>query len=464
MILRLAFRSVSAHPVRGAVLVGGFGLGVAVMATLLGVGEVILAQARAPELQGGGDVVITGAAGDIGYARYLLANVLGTSPLRERVRAAAPRSRSLLYLVRDRRVVPIRGHGGIPSLERALGDRETSSATAWTDAPSDAAWASPAASELLRSMDLFHPVPEVPARAASWAEWLYFNGRAGSARFYLTFMVGPQREGGRRSGGVRLQLEQDGRRASFAHGQEIDGETVLAEAPNLTIGTSRVRLEGTRYHIVLDLPAEGSSARVQGELFIDAASGRSMPPITIRGAGGWLSGYVVPVMSGALSGSLLASGERIALDGGIGYHDHNWGFWDGVTWQWGQVQHDDLSLVYGRLHPPANAADPARVPGFLAVLGPEGPIGYASNVTIEEATDTGASTPRTITVRGHGPALDLTMELRVEDAVITAMPQGAFGGGMEFFQMRAGYRVSGHAAGRTIDFVAPGSAETFRGK
>ena len=41
----------------------GFGLGVGVMAMLLGVGEVILDQARSPAIVGGGDVVISSTTG-----------------------------------------------------------------------------------------------------------------------------------------------------------------------------------------------------------------------------------------------------------------------------------------------------------------------------------------------------------------------------------------------------------------
>ena len=58
MILRLALRSLLTHPIRTLVLACGFGLGVGVMAMLLGVGEVILDQARSPAVSGGGDVVI----------------------------------------------------------------------------------------------------------------------------------------------------------------------------------------------------------------------------------------------------------------------------------------------------------------------------------------------------------------------------------------------------------------------
>lgn len=471
MILRLAARSLAAHPVRSAVLACGFGLGVSVMATLLGVGEVILSQARAPALRGGGDAVIVGATGPIGSARYILSSVLGTPPLSERVEIASPTSRAALYLVRGGRVVPIRARGGIPSLERALGDPETSGAASWEDTARDARWSAPEPGDVLRSMDRFHAIPDVPARADSWAEWLYFNGRAGDTRFYLTFLVGPKRPSGRRAAGVRLQIDRGGRLESYSEGAEVDEAEVLARAPDLAIASSTVRLEGTRYRLSVDLPRDPGSlpsaraaARAVGELSIEAPPGRSIPPITIRGAGGWISGYVVPVMSGALGGSLDLGGERVALDGGTGYHDHNWGFWEGVTWQWGQVQHGELSFVYGRVHPPPDAADPRRIPGFLGVLGPEGPLGYAADVSIEETSEPGTERPRRIVVEGRGPALSLKMDLVVEDAAVTRMGQGTFGGGMDFYQLRARYRVAGQAAGRAVDFEALGSAETFRGR
>ena len=58
MIGRLALRSLTAHPVRSAVLAAGFGVGVAVMAILLGIAEIVLEQSRSPQLVGGGDVLI----------------------------------------------------------------------------------------------------------------------------------------------------------------------------------------------------------------------------------------------------------------------------------------------------------------------------------------------------------------------------------------------------------------------
>ena len=464
MIVTLALRSLFSKPIRSAVLAGGFGLGVAVMAALLGIGGVILEQAKAPALVGGGDVVIGSAGGRIGSPTFVLSSVLGAGSLASHVEAAAPSSRAMLYLVGDRGIVPVRARGGIPSLDRALGDPETREIDAWQDTPDDRRWAAPDPGDVLREMDRFHRIPDVPSRAASWAEWLYFNGRADAARFYLTFLAGPYTSGTRRVIGVRLQLDGGGTLTSYSTSAEIEQDVLLAAAPEITVGPNQVRLDGREYRIVLDLPAERGRERVSGTIRVQATPGRSMPPVTIRGAGGWLSGYVVPVMSGALDGTLMVGNERVELGGGTGYHDHNWGFWEGVSWQWGQVQGSGLSFVYGRVRPPADAADPARIPGFLAALGPDGPVGYATDVTIEETDRRGAGRPERIVVRGRGESLDLTLDLAIEQTTTTEMREGLFGGGLDFLQLRALYRVQGQAGGRTVGFTAAGSAETFRGR
>ena len=250
---------------------------------------------------------------------------------------------------------------------------------------------------------------------------------------------------------------------SYAASTEIDEPGLLAAAPDLTVGSNRVRLEGSFYRIALDLPAQGGAGHATATIGLRATPGRSLPPIVIRGAGGWLSGYTVPVMAGPLEGSITVDGTQLDLTGAAGYHDHNWGFWDGVRWQWGQVQGGGLSFVYGRVHPPRDAADPDRIPGFLAALGPDGPVAYATDVTIDETNDPATNRPRRIVVRGRGESLALTMDMAIEQETSTAMRAGLFGAGLDFLQLRARYAVSGRAGSRTIDFTAAGSAETFRG-
>ena len=178
----------------------------------------------------------------------------------------------------------------------------------WVDAPADRAWASPAPGDVLRAMDRFHPIPDDAEFAASWAEWLYFNGHTadGSVRFYLTFLVGPaSATPGRRVAGVRLQLERDGTIDELLS-RRGDRRGAAARDARRT-STSRATASGStamRYRIELALPG------ATGEIALDAAPGRSLPPATIRGARGWVSGYTAPVLSGTVRGD--ADGRRRA--------------------------------------------------------------------------------------------------------------------------------------------------------
>jgi hypothetical protein len=476
MIFRVVLRSLATRPLRTAVLAAGFGLAIAVMAELLGVGEVILEQAHSPALRGGGDIVIGGTFGSVDNARFILSNVIGSEPLRSRVAAASPSRRGNLYLITSNDRVPVTVRAGIPALEKAVGDPEVADMRAWVDAPGDMRWSAPDQAEILRAMDRFHPVPPPPPVASgfsrtSWAEWLYFNGRSpdGQVRFYLTFLTGPPDANRKRPALVRLQLDRAGQSTNYSASDTIDEGALLQHAPDLEIGGNRVQLEGSRYHVTLALSGESSgraapsrNADVRGDITLDAPRGRSLPPAAIQGAHGWVSGYVAPVLSGAVHGSLTVDGERVAFDGLIGYHDHNWGFWEGVRWQWGQVAHGDRSILFGRVFPPPSVADPDRVPGFLGVLGPDGPIAFSTSVDIQEQGDPAA--PRTITIRATGEQLDVQLAFSVEESVRTrmALTRMSSGAAIDFLQLGGVYRVTGRAGTRGIAFTARGSAETFR--
>lgn len=468
MILRLALRSLATRPVRTAVLACGFGFGISVMAALLGVGDVILEQAHSPALEGGGDVVIGGRFGAVDNARFLITSVLGSPDLAAQTVTASPSKRATLYLLNDGRTTAVTVTGGLPDLERSVGDREVAAASAWIDVPADRAWAKPDSGSVLRAMDRFHPIPNTPEFASSWAEWLYFNGRTadGRVRFYLTFMVGPATSAGRRAAGVRLQLDRDGQTTTYSAGAEVDEAKVLATAPDLDIAGSHVRLEGSRYRIELSLP--GAS----GTIVLDAAPGQSLPPATITGARGWVTGYTAPVLSGTVRGDLTIGRDPIAVRDAAGYHDHNWGFWKGVRWQWGQVAHEDLSFVYGRIFPPPDVADPDRVPGFFGVVGANpstgsghGAIGFSTAVSVEEADDD-RGRPQRISVHASGQTIDVTLVFSADRVVRTAMPMTAATAGapVDFLQLGGAYRVTGRVGDRALDFTARGAAETFRSR
>ena len=461
MIVRLATRSLATRPVRTAVLACGFGFGIAVMAALLGVGDVILEQSHSPLLQGGGDAVVFGRYGSIESGRFLLTGILGAPDVAKRVAAASPSERATLYLITGQTAISVAVKGGIPSLEKGVGDAEIADARAWVDTPADRTWSHPDLGDVMRTMDRFHRIPPTSEFAASWAEWLYFNGRTsdGRVRFYLTFMVGPASAPGRRAASVRLQLDRDGVTTTYSAVDQLDDAQVVADAPDLDIAGNRVRLEGLRYRLELALPG------ATGTLVLDAAPGQSLPPATIRGARGWLTGYTAPVLSGKVRGTLTVGRDRIELADAAGYHDHNWGFWRGVRWQWGQVAHDDLSILYGRVFPPADVADPDRIPGFLGVLSANGVVGFSSTVSIEEnGGSSDAGQPKRIHVNARSPTMDLNLDFAVERSVRTAMSlmAPASGAPTNFLQFGGAYRVTGHVGGRVLDFSARGAAETFR--
>jgi hypothetical protein len=126
------------------------------------------------------------------------------------------------------------------------------------------------------------------------------------------------------------------------------------------------------------------------------------------------------------------------------------------------VQHEGLSFVYGRVRPPADAADPAHVPGFMAVLGPTGPLAFSTDATIEETNAPDSNRPSRIVVRASGGSLQATLSLAVDQTTVTPMRRGGVGDGLQFLQMRALYDVDVKVGDKTYRFTTPGSAETFR--
>ena len=201
----------------------------------------------------------------------------------------------------------------------------------------------------------------------------------------------------------------------------------------------------------------GRDARLQ------AAAGQSLPPATITGARGWVTGYTAPVLSGTVRGELRIGSDVIAVRDAAGYHDHNWGFWKGVRWQWGQVAYGDLSFIYGRIFPPPDVADPDRIPGFLGVLGAQGPMGFSTSVSLEETGDERGQ-PKRVSVHARGPAIDVTLVFSVDRMVRTPMAMTSSAAGMpaDFLQLGGEYRVTGTVGDRALDFTARGAAETFR--
>jgi hypothetical protein len=418
MILRLALAELRHRPGRALFLLGGYALGVAVMVVLLAVGEAMLEQARDRSLLGGGDISVvpagvstemlkTGGVGalflGVDQSRFVQRNVLESPRGRDPhgITAASPvlEGRQLELFARGR-VHKTLAAGEIPSRARAAGAAPQLLAGSWRDSEADRRWVNPTQAELLRSIDRFHLPGGAAAGDSTWAEWHYFNVLLGADRWlYLTLLVGgrvgvPGEWGGRTLLTIR---EGDGRHRSLTRDYPDPRVRFDTLSPDLRFSDeARVLLEGDVYHVV----ATAGDSRV--DLRFRPAARRYFPPTDIGGTA-LVSGYVAPGLYAPAEGTVcLPRCERVT--GAQGYHDHNWGVWSEVSWEWGAASNDSLSLLYGQVR-----GDTTATAGLFAYL--------VDSRGVREVLRPGSLRyTRTQRVREDGRMVTVPAELQWEDA------------------------------------------------
>jgi hypothetical protein len=360
MLFRIVVAELRHRPGRIAFLLGGYSLGVSVMVVLLAVGEAMLEQARDRALVGGGDVVVVPAgispdmlrAGGatslflaIDQARFVQQRVLESARGREDygVTAASPVIVDrLVEIAAPGGTFPALASGEIPGRARAAGAAPDLLAGRWTDSEADRLWVEPSPDALYRRIDRFH-LPTGAGRDSTWAEWHYFNVVLGPDRWvYVTLMVaGEVGVPGRWGGRVLMTVRgRDGAHRSLT--SDVDGALVRFDTASADLrigGTGSVTQADGVYRVV----AEAGGERV--ELEIRPAPGRYFPPADLGGSA-LVSGYVVPALFAEATGTVcLPACERVS--GAQAYHDHNWGVWRNVSWEWGAASSPRLSLLYG---------------------------------------------------------------------------------------------------------------------
>lgn len=395
MILRLVWRSLARRPGRSLLLLAGYALGVGVTVALLSIGSALLRQSQDRDLVGGGDLSVLPAGLDletlktggvsslyfrIEQAPFLYRQVLSGPRFSDRIDAAAPwLDDELLYLEVDDRSHPISAAGRIPSRGRALGVEPEMVAGRFRDVAADRRWMAPGDSALYAGMDAFH-LPTGPAAGDSaWAEWHYFNVLfpGDDGWLYLTYMVAGAVPGGRWSGRLLATLVQPGASGTgregggpgsrvrvFEAGVEAEDVSFSLVRPDVRIGPGSVRLDSAgAYRLSARIPPAargdvadrdgGGNARRAGsgpplrvELSVRAASRQHLPPLQVS-PGGFTSGYTVPILDGRASGRICVGSTCRRLRRARAYHDHNWGIWRAVTWDWGHAHAAPYSILYG---------------------------------------------------------------------------------------------------------------------
>ena len=442
MIGLLATRNLTQKPWRSVFLLFGFSMGVAVMIVLLSIGEALLDQAKDEKLVGGGTITVlpegvdvevlkTGGLGglffSIDHARFIHRQLLAAPRLRDVVSAAAPQIEGkLLYLrTADGPERAVRASGDIPSLTAAVGAGPDVAAGRWADDSLDRRWRSPTDLELRHDIDHFHLPPREVAGDPSWAEWHYFNviSRDRKRWAFVSFILAGEVGGkaGRWGGQVLVTLHEQGRpQRRFTSAAPASSVRFSTSDADLAIGESGVEVQPDgRYRVRAHAREDGSGVPLSLDLVVAPAAGAYFPGAALTS--GVVSGYVVPALRADATGSLCVAATCTAYEGAQAYHDHNWGVWRGVTWEWGAARAGDYTLLYGRVEPPdsVSAAQPLFVylidqAGFLAVFRPRA-IRYEDGRT----TLVGGRAIRTpssaemVDVRGDDT---LRLTLRIEDA------------------------------------------------
>lgn len=484
MLFTLAFRHLGVRRVRSLFLLLGFSIGVGVMLVLLSVGQAMLEQSRDVSLVGGGEVTVlpqgidvealrtgglSGMFFSIDRARFLTRQVLGGPRDARIIRTVAPTIEGkLLYLCRTGRPCQpraVRAGGEIPSRASALGAGLDVRQGMWRDTPIDSAYVAPTRQQLYDELDRFH-VP--PRPDSSWGEWQYYNITVSPQEWwYVTYLVGGAIPSGRWGGRLLITHRRaDGRYERFrAEAPDVRTRFDTAGA-DLTIGESTVRQCDGAYR--LRAHAAGSGDTVLLDLAIRPAANRYFPPVELRDEG-FVSGYVVPTLVGTAEGKVCVGGRCTRLAGATAFHDHNWGVWRDVTWEWGAAHGASLSLLYGGVYGPArpdSTGVAVRSPFFMALTDSLGlrqvlrfdRVAYEGAQQAEGAAK--ASAPERFTITAdRGPD---TVRLRVEvsHALATEMSESA--SRRFFLQMRGRFVLNGHMEGAEAADSGRGFFETYR--
>jgi hypothetical protein len=498
MITLIALRNFLLRPWRSLFLLLGYSLGVAVMIVLLSIGEALLSQASQERLVGGGQVTVlpegidvevlkTGGLGgmffSIDHARFIYRQLLAAPRLTPWIDAAAPQIGSKLLYLRapNGREIAVEAAGEIPSLTHTVGGAPDLAAGRWEDDDLDRRWRDPTAAELRDDIDHFH-LPPVSARGdTTWGEWHYFNVISSDHKrwAYVSLIVGGLVPDGPWGGQVLITLHEQGRPSrrfvATAPASAVSFSTTRAD---LTMGESSVHVLGDgRYAVHARAREEAGGATAEVKLAVSPTPGAYFPGAALS-SGEVVSGYVVPALRADADGSICvhSAGSSLGceqLHAVQAYHDHNWGVWRGVSWEWGAARAGPFAILYGRVEPPDSiaASQPLFVYvvdslGFLRVFRPRA-ISY-----VDGPVRSGVRVPRTAELFDARGDDTLRVSLSVEDATVTdtrrpLIERGDYMNARRiarpfFIQMKGMARLEGRVAGKLIRAEGYGFFETYR--
>jgi hypothetical protein len=261
----------------------------------------------------------------------------------------------------------------------------------------------------------------------------------------------------------------DGRYERYAAAVPAAAVRFDTSRADLTLGASAVRQRGGVYAVTGQ--ATGADGTVRFDLDVQAASNRYFPPVELR-EDDFLSGYVVPGLAASASGRICVATRCTHLTGARAYHDHNWGVWRDVTWEWGAATGRVVSVLYGGVYGPGGQSSGGGTaitsPFFLTLVDSLGvrQVLRFDRVHYEgeqaAAGIAGARAPRRFTIVGTRERDSVTLAVDVEHALATDMNASSMT--RIFLQMRGRFTLNGGVAGETVNDGGEGFFDTYRSR
>lgn len=469
----------------------GYGAGVAVMIVLLSVGEALLSQAKDERLVGGGSITVlpqgidvevmkTGGVGglffSIDHSRFIYRQLLASRRMAPIVSGVAPQidGRILYMYVRPGQEYTVKAAGEIPSANVKVGAPALVKTGKWVDDDGDRKWTSPTLLELRHEIDHFHRPPDSVKNADSWAEWHYFNAISSDRKrwAFISFIVGGDVRTEKWGGNVTITLrEEGGRSRRFYANVPRENVRFSTTDANVKIGQSSVTVNPNGdYSVRAQGFEEGSGTPVRIDLEVSPAPGAYFPGASLS-SGNFASGYTVPALRASATGEICVASRCERFDSAQSYHDHNWGVWRGVTWDWGASRAGSYTILYGRVIGPNRLGSntPLLVYlvdslGFRAVFRPA-KVNYEDGrqIVVDGRT---ISVPSRATFSDVRDADTLRVTLNIEDAIGTdtrKSPSALSTVALPYFiQMKGTATISGRVDGSPLSGTGTGFFESYR--
>jgi hypothetical protein len=306
-------------------------------------------------------------------------------------------------------------------------------------------------------MDRFH-LPSVAD--SSWGEWHYFNVTVGPREWwYITFLVGGRVLRGRWGGQLLIgHRKPDGSYDRFASSVPAAAIVLDTARADLALGNARVRQRGGVYHLVAEPRGERQPIRI--DLRIEPEPERYFPPVELR-AGEYPSGYVVPALSARASGTICRAAHCRSLRNAPAYHDHNWGVWRDVTWDWGAARGRTFNVLYGDVRTPEDslrdrATGEPRV--FVTLVDSLGVRQIFRAYRVRYARSA-SRIPDSLALTATRENDTVRFAAVIEDAQASRLTSA--GMGRVFLQMRGRFRLAGRLDGIEVHDEGVGFFETY---